>query len=89
VPKHTKKQPSPYAAFVSDPRWSAPTVALERTQPSATLLDHVLVSDELAPWLAPERVVERVSLAALGVVGSASAVSDHAPIRVWLHALGP
>jgi endonuclease/exonuclease/phosphatase family metal-dependent hydrolase len=79
---------SPYASFVSDPRWAAPTVALERAEPSRGLLDHVLVSDELAPRLG-EEAAERLTLPGLGVESSASAVSDHAPIRVRLDALGP
>lgn len=80
--------PSPYASFVSDPRWATPTAALERADPGGSVLDHVIVSDELAARLAASSA-ERLALPALGVESSASAVSDHAPIRVVLDAVDP
>jgi endonuclease/exonuclease/phosphatase family metal-dependent hydrolase len=79
---------SPYASFVEDPRWSAPTRALEREEPGRALLDHVIASDELAARLGVD-AAERLDLRALGAESSASAVSDHAPIRVRFDAFAP
>jgi endonuclease/exonuclease/phosphatase family metal-dependent hydrolase len=81
-------EPSPYAAFVTDPRWAAPTAALERADAPRAWLDHVIVSDELAPRLGPEPAA-RLTLSALGVELSAASVSDHAAIRVVISALHP
>lgn len=79
---------SPYAGLVEDPRWAAPTAQLERGEVARALLDHVLVSDELAAHVVAE-ATERVVLTELGVESSAAAVSDHAPIQVRLDALLP
>ena len=81
-------EPSPYASFVDDPRWATPTSAIERAEPGRTLLDHVLVSDELASRLAADAAL-RLDLRSLSAESSAAAVSDHAPIRVRFDASPP
>ena len=81
-------RPSPYAGFVDDPSYAAPTAALETGPETSTAwgqtVDHILVGEELTPQLRDDSAnVLRDELLSQNP-DLLAAVSDHVPVLLRL-----